>query len=228
MTTEVKVVKKCSVCGESSEHYVITSTSYFGSSDLDTRPPELLRYSIKMWIQLCPSCGFSAPDISEKIENAKDIVFSKSYQNQLNNPNFPKTANAFLCYSMICENINDFKKAGWGCVQAAWICDDEKKDDIAKICRKKAIELFKKAIENGEKISEEPGGDEAILVDLLRRSGEFEEAFKICESTLEKKVSDIIKDVLIFQKFLIEKEDLDCYTIDDAISFSEELKRKNY
>jgi tetratricopeptide (TPR) repeat protein len=236
MTTLRNVEKKCAICGKVNSYTGMFSTNAFGSPDLDTRPPEMQRSTINLWIQTCPNCGYSAPDISQKIPKSEEIVYSDDYRKQLNSSEFPKLANSFLCYSLIIENLEEYSKAGWACLHASWVCDDAKYIDAAKICRKKSFTLFMKAKMNGQKFTEQLGAEEAIMVDVLRRAGEFEKALEIAEeglkkldensssfcksdntSDLLKNPEEIIKTILKFQIELINKKDVGCYTVEDAV-----------
>lgn len=214
MTTTDKKNKKCAVCGEVSEHLVIVSTNAFRAPDLDTRPPEMLRSTINMWIQTCPSCGYSAPDISKRIETAPKIVRSDSYQQQLDNPDFPKLANAFLCFSLIQESADDYVSAGRAAVHAAWACDDAN-SAAAQKCRKKAVTLLRKAGENDQHFPKQAGAEEAIISDLLRRSEQFDLALKTCDDALSKNPEKRISDILQFQKALVNKSDVAGHTIEE-------------
>lgn len=216
MTTIYEEKKKCAVCGKTSEHTGIGSTNAFGSPDLDTRPPKMKRSTIDMWIQTCPSCGYCAPNISERIEKASEVVRSDSYQQQLNNPEFPKLANAFLCFSLIQESAGDYAGAGWASIHASWACDDAGSYVAAQKCRKKAVTLLQKAKEKGQRFAEQAGAEEAMMVDLLRRSGQFELGFRTCDDGLKKNPERIISDILQFQKMLISKSDVACHTIAEA------------
>ncbi len=216
MTTIYQVEKECAVCGKSNKYTEIGSTNTFGPLDLDTRPPEMVRSTISEWIQRCPECGYCAPDISERLEKASEIVHSDLYRQQLNNPEFPELANAFLCFSLIQESAGKYADAGWACIHAAWACDDAGSDASAQKCRKKAVTLLQKAKENGQKFAEQTGVEEAIMVDLLRRSGQFELALRICEDGLKKKPDKLISDILQFQKILIGKADVARHTVAEA------------
>lgn len=216
MTEIFEEQKKCVLCGKISEHPEMLSMSSCDLPDLDMRPAEVARSSIDMWIQTCPLCGYCAPDISELIEKSSEVVSSDSYKQQLYNTEFPKLANAFLSYSMIQENIKDYAAAGLACIYAAWVCDDENADITAQKCRKKAIALLQKAMQNSQRFTEESGEEEAIIVDLLRRSGQFELAFKMCNDILEKDPKDTIADILRFQRILIGDSDTSCHTIAEA------------
>ena len=65
MTTMHEEKVQCCVCGKKNNHEVVGSSYSHGSSDLDTRPPEMTRSTIYYSIQRCPSCGYSASDLSE-------------------------------------------------------------------------------------------------------------------------------------------------------------------
>jgi hypothetical protein len=206
---------KCSICGEECEHFDIESTNTFGASDLDTRPAEMARSTIEYWVQICPNCGFCAPDISESIDNSSKIIKSNEYIQQLKDPGLPELAKAFLCYSMILESTDEFAKAGWAIIHAAWVCDDNKQKSGADKCRYRAISLIQKADKNQQSFAKQKGLDNAILVDLLRRTGQFDSAMKICNETFRNGLDQIIIDILEFQKKLINKSDTGCHTIDE-------------
>ena len=220
MTTIYKEEKRCALCGKSSKYPKTCSTNTFGSPDLDTRPPEMKRSTIMMWIQRCPSCGYCAPNISEWLEKSSEIVRSASYQYQLNNPEFPELANAFLCFSLIQESAGEYATAGWACIHAAWACDDAGFNANAQKCRKRAVMLLQKAKEKGQSFAEQAGAEEAIMVDLMRRSSQFELALKLCDDVL-KKTKSIIADILQFQRILISKKDVTCHTIAEAMGQNE-------
>lgn len=209
--------EKCALCGEKNEVIMLGSSNTFGGSpDLDTRPAEMLRSTINVWIHICSSCGFCAPDISKRIEKSSELVRTDLYQQQLNSTEFPKLANAFLCYSLIQENAGDYAGAGWSCVHASWVCDDTNSEEAAQKCRKKAIGLFQKAKENSQVIDEEASTAEILIIDLLRRSRQFELALKTCDENLKKNPEKSILDVLKYEKILIKNKDSACHTIEEA------------
>ena len=73
MTTWYHQDVKCHHCGRKSQHNVLGSTNAFGSPDLDLRPPEMQRLTMEGWLQLCPHCGYCAPDLSEEEGNLSAI-----------------------------------------------------------------------------------------------------------------------------------------------------------
>ena len=221
MTTVDKEEKKCALCGKTSTHFEVMSTNTCGGRpDLDTRPPELMRSTISMWVQECPACGYCGPEISEAPEKAAEVVQSESYKEQLKSGEYPGLANRFLCQSVVEENSNELQEAAWSAVHAAWACDDADAGEAAKRCRERAVGLLLKAIERGEDVAEQVGGNEAIMADLLRRSGKLELGLEYCERGLNKETGELIKKVLNFEKELINKSDVGCYTIAAAESTS--------
>lgn len=208
---------ECASCGMTSTHDILVSTNTFGYPDLDTRPSEMKRSTINTWIQACSFCGYCFPDISIPTEGASEVISSVAYKQQLNNSEFPKLANHFLCYSLIKETDSDYATAGWACIHAAWVCDDNGFSAGAKKCRYKAVHLLQKAKENCHGFAEEESTEDPLLVDLLRRSGQFELALDICNDALKKNSEKTISDILHLQKTLIGNRDIACHTVDEAV-----------
>ena len=168
------------------------------------------------WIKKCPSCGNCASDLSKPIKGAAKVVKSATYKQQLRTPKFHKLANLFLCSSLILENAGEYADAGWASIHAAWVCDDAEKDSSAKKCRERAIILLQKAQETGQKFTEKKAEEDLLIVDLLRRSRQFEQANKNCESGLKKKPNKLIRSILLFQGKLISQSDVACYSVAKA------------
>jgi hypothetical protein len=208
MTTIEEATKECAVCGNVSNHIEIISTKALGSSDLDARPPEPERSTIAYWVQRCPSCGYCAPDISKGDKEMSNIIESDMYKQRLRDARFPELANSLLCWSMIQEEVAQYKIAGWTSVKAAWACDDANNNDAARECRERAIMLLDTARKKGQWFAGNAGTEEAVIVDLLRRSGQLDAALRMCNERLEKDPEEFIRDVLVYQKKLIEKSDV--------------------
>jgi hypothetical protein len=79
----------------------------------------------------------------------------------------------------------------------------------------RAVSLFGKAKENNQQFIEQ--GEEALMVDLLRRAKQFEMAQSMCDDGITKKPDKIILDILHFQHKLIRNKDVACYQIKDAL-----------
>ncbi len=217
MTIATHVLKKCAICGTENYYSEILSTSAFGSPDLDTRPPELERYTIYAWVQRCPNCGYCAPDISKAHPEAASVIKTKVYKEQLSKISLPELANNFICESIIEEAVGDFASAAWSLIHAAWTCDDENEINLAKEYRSKAIDMIFRAVENGQKISNQQGAEIVLLVDLMRRAGRFSEAKHLVETKRSEISDNILLKILDFQKKLIARFDDSIYKINEAL-----------
>ncbi|MBU4205007.1 DUF2225 domain-containing protein [Patescibacteria group bacterium] len=214
MTRATKAEYICAICGKSSEHWYLLSTNTSGLADLDTRPPEMERSTIKYWVQRCPHCGYCASDISKLLPQAVETTKSNVYQKLLNTTYPSKLANSFLCWSAIEEKSGNYVNAGWAALYAVWVCDDMGSDKEAQKCRKITIGLFQKAKEMGGNFGSDKETEEIIMIDLLRRSGQFELALKMCEEALKPRIKE---KILQFQKSLIKISDVNSHTITEAI-----------
>jgi hypothetical protein len=79
-----------------------------------------------------------------------------------------------------------------------------------------AIRLFGRASEAGEIFAGGGGADEALLADLLRRSGHFDEIDTLVASGLRRKPVLQVARVLHYQKELAAAGDRSRHTIDEA------------
>ena len=176
----------------------------------------MVKWNISIFMQRCPSCGYCSTDISVASASASNCVKSKSYRKQLNNPEYPELANSYLCLSLIQKKADVLSEAGWSCVDAAWACDDAGSDTAAIKCRKRAVTLLQTARERGQKFGQEPGTEDALLADLLRRSHQFKEALAACDRGLKKMPKGIIMDILRYQRVLIARRDTICHKLTEV------------
>jgi len=217
MTTVFLSDKQCYICGVESKYPMGNlSLGNVGTRDLDGRPTHILRSSVYLWIQRCPSCGYCAPEIAEGEERDRIIVKQQEYRSQLNNNAYPETANAFLCHSIVMQSRKLFADAAWATVFAAWICDDNNYSDSAFKCRGDAINLFEAARTNGEKFADTQDREQIYLIDLHRRRSQFAVASQLCNEELEKELQDHILDILYFERELIDKRDTAAHSESEA------------
>jgi len=207
----------CAVCGEACRFTIPEAAGSVGSRDLDTRPAEPLRSTIYAWVKRCPSCGYCAPDPGKAPEGAADVVKLPRYRWQLDARKFPGIANTFLCWSIIQEDLGFPAQAAWASLHAAWVCDDEGEDVPARICRKRAADLLRRAWEKGDRLAALEGADEAVLADLLRRAGRFREARAVVAEALEKHPQPIIADIMRLQARLIAASDRGVHTVAETL-----------
>jgi hypothetical protein len=216
MTTFEAQKQTCGVCGVTVETNILTSTNEFGSPDLDLRPPEMKRSTMIFWLNECPSCHYVAPDITKAPENVLDVLKSPEYQEYLSNVSIPDLANKFIRNSLLLKD--DTEKCGMSKLHAAWICDDKNLPDLASKLRSDSADVLfalRPLHDNEENMT-----IGAILVDVLRRSGRFNEAIEIIQELTNLSIvksHDIVPQVLDFQMNLCETKDQNNYKISDAL-----------
>ena len=209
MTTRATADVECGNCGKTSEQAVIFSTNEFGSPDLDLRPPEGRRSTMDTWLQSCPACGHVAEELDEAPGDPA-VLTTEAYEAALASPGFPPLARRFLAHAVACEAASDPGGAGRSRLRAAWVCDDAGEGSLAAECRRRAAAAM------GEAPPDENAGPRAaVRVDALRRAGDAEGAAAACEAALElPEATGFLRDVLVFQRGLIERGDTAAYTLD--------------
>jgi len=201
--------KKCAMCGHVEEYRELCSTNQNGYVDLDTRPPETARSALKYDVQLCEECGFSNGDISKKIEgiNVEDLNETQ-YRATFKDNSTDACAKAFLLSGHLYQNAGQFRTAGICFLKAAWVFDDKRKKDHSMQARNRAIENLNKYFDKSSEINLN-----AVLVDIYRRVGRFEEAEEIAGRLIEQGTEDTIKKILRFQIKLCQKKNPRCHTV---------------
>jgi hypothetical protein len=217
MTTLATETVVCSACGHVFTHGTWASTNAFGSPDLDTRPPEMRRSTMHTWIQRCPSCGFCSRDVTKFDDRFRAVMSGPPYRLQLADTRYPDLASTFICEAMLVEAVARRDEAGWAYLQAAWVLEDAKKDDLARNCRSRAADIFLVLLAEGRTFSETPGALEAIVSDCLRRAGRGAEALQVIERALSQSFEELIHKVLVFQRRLIQREDTSRHLIQEAL-----------
>jgi len=213
MTTYFQKSIKCVNCRKSSEHRLLGSTNAFGSADLDLRPPEMKRSTMSTWLQECPRCHYIAPDLESTTGN-RAIVASTAYRAILADQRFRDLARRFLAHSLLSIH-SDQLSAGLDRLRAAWVCDDGRQTALATECRMLAAECFAKLVPFAD--SEQGLTHGAIMVDVLRRAGQFDWAAALCDELLVlQNARGILRQVLEYHGQRIAARDVRGYTIEDA------------
>jgi hypothetical protein len=217
MTTLFLTEKRCFVCGSANRYPLVDLTLRItGTRDLDGRPSHIQRSLVYLWIQRCTACDYCAPDISQGEQIDLQLMKDSHYQTILTDPDFPDTARAFLSYGYIMEKKAQLADAAWAALSASWVCDDNEFTKSSIYCRKKALELFAKAQNAGQEFAPTRIEETIYTIDILRRTGEFTKALKLCLDEIDKEYSDHIIDLLSFEKYLLEKQDTTCHNENEA------------
>ena len=209
MTTYSEQTVKCRLCNHSQTVYLLGSCSSFGSPDLDTRPAEMARSAIMSMLQVCPECGFASFDISNDVgdtEAAKNLLAS-----------FPKSetmSDDYYKAGEIARQIsNDHGDAFVYYLRAAWSADDEKDAQKAKEMRSLALKekmILLKSVKT-------PAVEDYLQAsDIARRAEEFDEAADLIASLDGKEMKPFIRNLVAFEKELIEQKDTACHSVSEV------------
>lgn len=135
--------------------------------DLDLRPGEPTRSTLRRWILVCRSCGAAAPDLAALPAAAAATVASARYR-ALSGPAVP-----FLRFAMICAAGGDQAGAAEATLEAAWAAEDAGEADAARAHRLAAAALLAGDAEPRARLRR---------LDLLRRAGAFAEAAALADT----------------------------------------------
>lgn len=213
MTRLVTRAVECHLCGHGSDQQILASTTASGYADLDFRPPPLERHTISNWLQLCGGCGYTAPDLSQPLPGAAEIVHTAGYTRYRQ----PPLENRFLSRALLLEALGQLARSGWRTLHAAWACDDAGNRVAAAHARGLAVERFRRAITAGQTFCAERRSENLLLIDALRRSAAWQDALTLCEAELDHDLAETLQTVLVFQRSLIRERDPRCYTFGDAL-----------
>ncbi len=202
----------CAVCGSTKNYNVLMSTNTFGGTmDLDTRPPEMQRSTMDLWVHECPNCGYVAGEVSDETEVTTDFLSSEDYQTCNRLAIKSDLARRFYKQYLICIHDGKLQAAFTASLRAAWASDDAYDFEVADICRNQCIELLSKINAEGENPTLT-----VMKADFLRRTGRFEEV--ISEYSGMKLGDDVLQKIIEFQVLRSKERDVSVYTLGDVVS----------
>lgn len=175
------------------------------------------------------------------------IIASAEYLNTLRHSQWLDTTRNMACWGLLAEATGDWLNAGRAALKAAWSCDDASKflptlrqrvahnlmspdesritDALSAISsasqfRELAAKRLTFAMDIGQMLYEENGLTQAVLADVWRRAGQFEQALAMASSGLACKATgeilSTVESMLRFQVAQSTQQNMDCYTVSDA------------
>lgn len=214
----VQVKETCHICGHEEKYMDFSSYIVLESNDLDMRRGALGRDVYDVIVHKCSKCGFVNYHLSERVCGKDDlIVKNPEYQKILKMEEVSESTAKHLAFAYLKERcIQPFSSIAQSLLNAAW--SEEKQPEKAKFYREKSAEFFIKA-QDEEKLSVE---QYLILIDVLRRSGQFEAAKNYIQviKRLPGANEDEVKKILEYQRYLLKKEDVDAHKISEADDFT--------
>jgi hypothetical protein len=201
----------CGVCSGNTHQFLPSPVSETAPPDFDTRPQGS---AVETWIAQCPHCGYCAEDLTSAQTGTREFIDSPVYRERLADSRLPATARHFTCYALLVEKAHYWADAGWIWLHAAWACDDSGDKDAATLCRACALDRWKRGKELGQTFADDLASEYAIVTDLYRRIGQFENATVTCAEGLDlEDVPASIEQMLRRQMTLIQFRDTDRHSM---------------
>lgn len=208
MSTIEETTVLCAACGRPSEQTQLKSFSTFSGPDLDFRPAEMLRSTMRYWIMACPHCGYAAEDIGNRPRVAVDKLV-QLYSGA--DKSLPRLAYLFQKHALHCEHLKDIRGAVRACLCAAWVCDDAGDEIRAKQIRIYCLELTRMIMESCRR----PDWNRYTMLaaDLMRRTGDVHALRDINEN--DKRMGDSTLRILKCQKELAARGDFLAHSFEE-------------
>ena len=147
------------------------------------------------------------------------IVESTSYSEVLDDETRPAASRRFLAYAYLLHRLHQHGDAGWSCLHAAWVCDDLNESGAATLCRADAIEHWQRGKRAGQTFGDDLASEFALVTDVYRRMGEFENATVTCAEALDiDDLVPILERLLRRQMTLITARDTSAHNMKELLS----------
>jgi hypothetical protein len=195
----------CGVCGNP-VRTVFRAPQPEIAPDLDMRPGEPVRSTLRDWIGVCSKCGAAAPDLSALPDTARPVVESAAYR-MLSTTASEETL-PFRRWALICEHAGDHAEQAEALLQAAWAADDAAAMSEPAKLRREVAALW------GETADVELG---LRRLDVLRRAGQFDEAAAWARVLTERGADELAGTIIAFQCARIAQRDLGRHLISSAL-----------
>lgn len=205
MSTIENVTVKCALCGKNSGQARMLSVSAFDEPDLDFRPSEMLRSTMRLWLMECPHCGYVAEDIRKRPHMKKQTLL-RIYAGA--ETGLPEPALIFQKRALYCEHKKDITGAIRAYLCAAWACDDAEDNIHAKALRIKCLEWTQRYLKRCRRKGWRRYTQ--LEADLLRRTENTDALRKM--DTNDRRLDYATRELLLFQKALAEKHDFTAHS----------------
>ena len=195
----------CGVCGAAARAAFRAPQPEI-APDLDMRPGEPARSTLRDWMQICPSCGAVAPDLTVLPSMARAVVDSDEYK-ALSTSVLEETL-PFRRWALICERTGDRPQQAEALLQAAWAADDAAAMTEPARLRTEVAALW-------------DGTDDIELglrrLDVLRRAGQFEAAEAWAQVMTGRGADELAASLIAFQRSRIAGRDIGRHLISSVL-----------
>jgi hypothetical protein len=182
----------CAVCG-AMVRPVFRAPAPELAPDLDFRPGEPARSTLRRWVTECSGCGSAAPDLSALAPQDAEVVRADPEYAALR-AQAPIFARGFLLWALLCQRRGEAWAQAEALLQAAWAADDAEETEWAAAWRQQAAAHWPDSAEIQPRL---------CLVDIYRRAGDFPDASAAAESLAHVQLDESSAAILAFQRRLI-------------------------
>jgi hypothetical protein len=201
---------RCGVCGTESRQPAFRPGPPEQAPDLDLRPGEPLRSTMARWLQHCPNCGYTAPDITRAHPAAAQAVGAANFRALMADAAHPQLARHFLGWAHVLEESGALHAAAEATLQAAWVADDANRADLARAWRLEAVALWR----SGPPLDAEQA---VRVIDALRRAEAWDDAAGAVAALQGSAPPEAVAQVVALEARLIEAGDAGRHTLASAI-----------
>ena len=206
----------CPICQAVNSPERLLSTHAIGSPDLDLRPPPDEGTLLHYMIETCDNCFYTTIRLDHPpLAGTQAAMASTEWNELLKRNDLPSLAANFKRGEILRVFSQDYMGAVWMALRAVWVADDSR-PSVAPALRREAALLVERAMAAGTPFASDFGGNEALLADLLRRSGDHKAAAYWANKGIQSAVNPVLKSVLAFQLKLIDIMDLKAHKIEEA------------
>lgn len=170
------------------------------SPDLDMRPGEPARGTLRRWINTCPFCEAAAPDLSRLTKTAKVVMASPPYFAIKG----PRAAIPFLRWAQLCPEADRAEAL----LHAAWAADDAKDEAAARLYRTQSAACWPTPM---------PVPAALRLIDVLRRAADLPGATAQAAALDAIELDETAARILAYQRRLIEAGDTARHLLSSAL-----------
>jgi hypothetical protein len=229
---------ECAVCKHRNLFLALGSTSYFGSPDLDLRPPSPGRSNTQILLKECLGCGYVALDLEQRTEGDTETMALLEYRGlvPLEKLRPPKgfdyeapnmvyirrllsylrraELSRYLRHAMLMERAGNLEAAFQTMQWLSWWGDDNDRPDIAKLARSRMLTYSDEWLQSAR----QPDPQQLIevhlaMIDAARRSENWDRGLALCEKTSAFALEPVEFQIVEQQKRLLSQRDTHCYTI---------------
>jgi hypothetical protein len=201
---------ECFCCGKSSEHDVLMSSNTSGSPDLDQRPPKMYRWTIGVWLQECPYCGYVAPSIDKGDPKARSFLDTAEFRAASLDPAPDPVTRRFLVRAAQHAHDGEKRAAFLSTLSAAWTADDSNRPSEAAALRLRAARHL-----DGPPLTSID--TRLLLLDVLRRASSWKAAEALTTELTAEQLGHPFEEIVTFHRNKIEARDSQRYTIAQAL-----------